>query len=120
MKKKKVTKAKPKTKKVVKAKKPVLTQEQKEFAKIKRFIEKRFPGARTVGRVIDGKLYFQVVDGNGISVVDPELRIPFAKSVRDAWNTAKYGAWFQNMIRKSNNAFSDEKIYKKLARESGE
>ena len=116
------TKAKKPAKKVksVKVKKPALTPEQKEFAKIKRFIEKRFPGAHTVGRIIDGKLYFQVVDGNGISVVDPELRIPFSSSVRDAWNTAKYGAWFQNMIRKSNNAFSDEKIYKKLAKESGE
>lgn len=121
---KKVTKTKAnkpaKKVKSVKVKKPVLTPEQKEFAKLKRFIEKRFPGARTVARMISGKLYFQVVDGNGISVVDPELRIPFSKSVREAWTTAKYGAWFQNMIRKSNNAFSDEKIYKKLAKESGE
>ena len=118
--KKKVTKVKPKTKKVVKARKPVLTKEQKEFAKLKRFIEKRFPGARTVARMVNEKICFQVVDGNVLSVVDPELRIPFATTVRGAWNTAKYGAWFQNMIRKSNNAFSDEKIYKKLARESGE
>jgi hypothetical protein len=99
--------------------KTILTPEQKEFAKVKRFIEKRFPGARTVARIIEGQTLFQVVDGNGVSVVDPELRIPFDRTVRGAWNTAKYGAWFQNMIRKSNNAFSDEKIYKKIAKESG-
>jgi len=98
----------------------VQTPEQKEFAKVKRFIDKRFPGAHTVARNINSQLYFQVVDGNGISVVDPELRIPFSKTVRGAWNTAKYGAWFQNMIRKSNAAFNEEKIYKKLARENGD
>jgi hypothetical protein len=103
-----------------KSKKIQLTPEQKEFAKVKRFIEKRFPGAHTVARMISGDLKFQVVDANGISVVDPELRIPLSNTVRGAWNTAKYGAWFQNMIRKSNNAFSDEKIYKKMAKESGE
>jgi hypothetical protein len=100
--------------------KPKLSPEQKEFAKVKRFIEKRFPGARTVARVIDKETFFQVVDGDGLSIVDPELRIPFAKTVRGAWNLAKYGAWFQNMIRKSNNAFSDEKICKKISKESGE
>ena len=100
--------------------KVILTPKQKEFAKVKRFIEKRFPGAHTVARVIDGDLRFQVVDANGITVVDPELRIPLSRTVRGAWNTAKYGAWFQNMIRKSNNAFSDEKIYKKIAKESGD
>lgn len=104
----------------MKKKKAVITPEQKEFAKVRRFIEKRFPGAHTVARVIDGKMYFQVVDGDGITVVDPELRIPFSSTVRGAWNTAKYGAWFQNMIRKSNMAFNEEKIYKKLAKECGE
>jgi hypothetical protein len=95
-----------------------VTPAQKEFQKIKRFVVKRFPGARTVAREINGQVFYQVVDGQGISVVDPELRIPLDKSVKAAWNTAKYGAWFQNMIRKSNNAFSDEKIYNKLAKES--
>jgi len=100
--------------------KVVLTPEQKEFQKVKRFIQKRFPGAHTVGRVLDGKTFYQVVDGNGISVVDPELRLPYSSSVRGAWNIAKYGAWFSNMIRKSNNAFSEEKALKKMAKEAGE
>ena len=100
--------------------KVIIPAEQKEFIKVKRFIQKRFPGARTVGRDIDGKRYFQIVDGNGMSVVDPELRIPFSTTVRGAWNTAKYGAWFQNMIRKSNNAFSEERALKKMAKEAGE
>jgi hypothetical protein len=99
--------------------KVIQTPEQKGFAKVKRFVQKRFPGAHTVARKISGEILFQVVDGNGISIVDPELRIPLDRTVIGAWNTAKYGAWFQNMIRKSNNAFSDEKIYKKLVKESG-
>lgn len=100
--------------------KVIMTPEQKEFQKIKRFVMKRFPGAHTVAREINGETFYQVVDGSGLSVVDPELRIPLDRSVRAAWNTAKYGAWFQNMIRKSNSAFSDEKIYKKWAKESKE
>lgn len=97
-----------------------MTPEEKEFAKVKRFIEKRFPGARTVARIINGETLFQVVDGDGIAIVDPELMIPYDRTVRGAWNTAKYGAWFQNMIRKSNNAFSDEKIFKKITKENKE
>lgn len=46
--------------------------------------------------------------------------IPLAKSVRKAWDDAKYSIWFTNMIRKSNAAFNEEKIFKKLAKESGE
>jgi hypothetical protein len=43
--------------------------------------------------------------------------LPPASTVREAWTQAKYAAWFTNMIRKSNAAFSDEKIYKKMAKE---
>lgn len=98
----------------------VLTPEQREFQKVKRFVQKRFPGAHTICRERDGQMIYEVLDGNGYVVVDPELMIPAAKTVRKAWDNAKYCAWFSNMIRKSNNAFSDEKMYKKLARESGE
>ena len=103
-----------------KATKPQLTPDQKEFAKLKRFIEKRFPGAHTVARKVGEKTAYQVVDANGFAVVDPTLFLPPTYTVRRAWEQAKYGAWFSNMIRKSNNAFSDEKIYKKLAKEAGE
>jgi hypothetical protein len=102
-----------------KSKKIELTPQQKEFAKVKRFILKRFPGARTEGRTINGVMCFTVVDGNGRSIVDPTLFLPPAKTVVKAWEQAKYACWFSNMIRKSNNAFSDEKIFKKLAKESG-
>jgi hypothetical protein len=98
-------------------KKVVLSPEQKEFAKMKRFIEKRFPGAHTIK---NSSGYYVVVDGDGYNVVDPELMLPPARTVREAWKQAKYGHWFSNMIRKSNNAFSDEKIYKKLAKDAGE
>lgn len=98
--------------------KVIITSEQKEFLKIKRFVQKKFPGAYVIAR--HNGTRFQIVDENGFSVIDPELRIPLAKTVRQAWEYAKYGAWFGNMIRKSNAAFSDEKIYKKLAKEHGD
>ena len=90
------------------------TLERKEFEKVKRFVQKRFPGAHTIMRT-NGS--FAVVDGNGYSIVKQELMLPPALTVREAWTQAKYAAWFSNMIRKSNAAFSDEKIYKKMARE---
>lgn len=102
------------------SKKVELTPEQKEFQKVKRFVEKRFPGARTVAKVVGDQMHFQVVDGAGFAVVDPELMIRPATSVRQAWADAKYCAWFSNMIRKSNMAFNEEKMFKKLAKEAGE
>jgi len=92
----------------------MITLEQKEFQKVKRFVQKRFPGAYTIMRS-NGS--YAVVDGNGYSIVSTELMLPPASTVREAWNQAKYAAWFSNMIRKSNAAFSDEKIYKKMAKE---
>lgn len=100
--------------------KVILTPEQKEFQKMKRFVQKRFPGAYTHAKDNNGEIIYEVLDGFGHVVVDPELMIPPAKTVRKAWENAKYCAWFTNMIRKSNNAFSDEKMYKKMARESGD
>lgn len=102
------------------SKKIPVSAEQKEFLKVKRFVMKRFPGAHTVAKVVGDKTYYQVVDSQGFAVVDPELMIPPATSVRKAWRDAKYAAWFSNMIRKSNMAFNEEKMWKKLAKESGE
>jgi hypothetical protein len=90
-----------------------LPLEQREFLKVKRFIQKRFPGAYTIQKT-DGS--YAVVDGNGKSLVDPELMLPPAKTVRKAWEYAKYTNWFTNMIRKSNNAFDDNKIYDKMSK----
>lgn len=105
----------------IKNKKVELSPKQKEFQKIKKFVMKRFPGAHTVAVPTCGnQLLYQVVDANNRAVVSPELMIPLGKTVTQAWTNAKYGAWFSNMIRKSNNAFSEEKMYKKLARENKE
>ena len=81
---------------------------KREFAKLKRFIQKRHPGAYTIRRV-DGS--YAVVDGYGISIVDPNLYLPPAHTVRKAWEYAKYTNWFQGMIRKSANAFDETKVY---------
>ena len=91
-----------------------ITPQQKEFLKVKRFIQKRFPGAKTIVRP-DGS--YGVVDQHGISIIDLELMLPPTHTIREAWYQAKYAAWFTNMIRKSNAAFSDEKIFKSFARE---
>lgn len=94
-------------------KKSKMSPQQKEFQKVKRFIQKRFPGAYTIQRT-DGS--YAVVAANGKSIVDPELMLPPAKTVRKAWEYAKYTNWFQNMIRKSSNAFDDTKIYDKMSK----
>lgn len=105
----------------IKNKKVELSPKQKEFQKVKKFVIKRFPGAHTVAVPTCGnQLLYQVVDANNKAVVSPELMIPLGKTVTQAWTNAKYGAWFSNMIRKSNNAFSEEKMWKKLARENKE
>jgi len=100
--------------------KVILTPKQKEFAKVKRFVERRFPGAHTVARTMNDKIKYQVVSGGGYAITNEELMIPLATSVRQAWEYAKYSAWFTNMIKKSNAAFSDEKIYRKLVKESSD
>ncbi len=105
----------------MKKQKVILTPKQKEFAKVKRFVMKRFPGAHTVAKTtIEGSKKYVVVDDSGFAIVNGDLLIPLAKSVRKAWDDAKYSIWFTNMIRKSNAAFNEEKIFKKLAKESGE
>lgn len=100
--------------------KPSLTPEQKEFEKLKRFVNKRHPGAHVVGRMLDGQIVYDVVDGRGYAVVDQDLLLPAATAVRQAWEQAKYCSWFTNMIRKSNTAFDEDRMYKKLAKERGE
>ena len=84
---------------------------------MKRYIAKRFPGARPA---MNSAGHYSVVHGEDAdSVVPAELLYPPARTVREAWQQAKSVAWFVNMIRKSNNAFSDDKIFKKLAKERG-
>jgi len=93
-----------------------LTEKQKEFQKLKRFVTKRVPGAHTI---LDSNDSYVVVDQAGEDVVKSWLLLPPARSVRQAWEQAKYGLWYQKMIAKSNAAFNEEKIYKKLVKESG-
>lgn len=97
-------------------KKKKLTEKEKEFQKLKRFVIKRAPGARTI---MESDNTFALVDDQGEYVVGNNLMLPPAKSVRQAWEQAKYALWFTNMIRKSNAAFNEDKIYKKMAKERG-
>lgn len=106
--------------KLAKLREKECSESRREFLKVKRFVEKRFPGAHTMAKETGGKTHYSVVSASGYSVMDPELNIPPAKTVRQAWDNAKYAIWFGNMIRKSNAAFSEEAILKRLAKESGE
>jgi len=96
--------------------KKILTDKQKEFQKVKRYIVKRVPGAHTF---VDGNGTIQVVDANREPIIPRELMLPPAGSVREAWEQTKYAMWYSNMINKSNAAFSEEKMFKKLAKETG-
>lgn len=97
-------------------KKKKLTPNQKEFQKLKRFVQKRAPGARTI-KESDGS--FALIDEQGEYVISTSLMLPPARSVRQAWEQAKYALWYSNMIKKSNAAFSEEKIWKKLIKDRG-
>lgn len=94
-----------------------LSARQKEFLKIKKFVMKRAPNARTIKKP-DGS--YVVVDGNGGAVQNAELFLPKAATVRKAWEQAKYSLWFSNMIAKSNAAFNEEKMFKQIRKEHGD
>lgn len=94
----------------------ILTPKQKEFQKLKRFVTKRVPNAHTY---LDSQGHYFVVDAHRENVVPGSLMLPPAKSVREAWEQAKYAMWYTNMINKSNAAFSEEKLFKKLMKETG-
>lgn len=104
----------------MKKQKKTLDVDQKRFLKVKRFVQKHFPGSKTIARVSNNEQRYVIVSEEGYAITNSELMIPPASSVRKAWEDAKYSIWFTNMIRKSNAAFCEEKIFKKLAKESGE
>lgn len=97
----------------------ILTLKQKQFAKLKRFVVKRAPGAHVEARQVGSQYWYSIIDGDGNPVVDPDLLIPPATTVRQAWEQAKYCTWFSNMICKSNAAFCEEKIFRALIKERG-
>ena len=88
-------------------------RQKQSFKRVKRYISKRYPGAHTA-MMNDGS--FKVLDGEGISVINEELMLPPTHTVLDAWDAAKYSIWFSNMIARSNRAFSDDKILRKLTK----
>lgn len=86
---------------------------EKEYLANKKKVLKMFPGSR----VMKVGEHFEIVNANGYAVrPNPELNLPKAKSVRQAWMIAAYGLWFDNMIQKSNAAFSEEKIWRQMVK----
>lgn len=82
-----------------------------EYLGNRRKVLKMFPGSR----VMKVGEHYEIVNANGYPVrPNPELNLPKAESVRQAWMIAAYGLWFDNMIQKSNAAFSEEKIWRQM------
>ena len=86
---------------------------EKEYLANRKKVLKKFPGSR----VMKVGEHFEIVNANGYAIrPNPELNLPKAKSVRQAWLIASYGLWFDNMIQKSNAAFSEEKIWRQMVK----
>lgn len=86
---------------------------EKEYLANKKKVLKKYPGAKIM-KVGD---FFEIVTETGYAVrPDPELHLPRARNVREAWLIASYGLWFDNMIKKSNAAFTEEKIWKQMVK----
>ena len=83
----------------------------KELLKHKKKVQKAFPDAH-VRLMPDGN--YEICTGNGYPIRKPELFMPENKTVREAWERAAYAIWFDGMVSKSFNAFSDEKMFKKF------
>lgn len=86
---------------------------KRDYLANKKKVLKKFPNAKVFKR---GD-FFELVDSNGFAIrPDPELMLPAATSVQMLWNTAAYGIWFDSMIKKSNAAFTEEKIWKQMTK----
>lgn len=87
-----------------------ITQD-KNFLKLKKKVLKAYPGAHV--RMMPNGTY-EICTANGYPIRKPELYLPENKTVREAWERTAYAIWFDGMVTKSFNAFSDEKMYKKF------
>lgn len=90
------------------------------FAKLKAAVLRKFPDARTqCTETPEGYKTFLVVYGpNDKAIVDPQLMIPPAQSVLQAWQIAKQSIGYRKLLT-NNSAEQDDKIYSKLAKQSG-
>lgn len=82
----------------------------KDLLKAKRSVLKQYPGAHI--RLISDS--YEVCDKSGFPIRRPDLFLPKFRSPREAWTIISQTIWFDKMIAKSNKAFSDDKIWKKL------
>jgi hypothetical protein len=86
-------------------------KQDKDFLKLKKKVLKAYPGAH-VRMMPDG--YYEICTANGYPIRKPELYLPENKTVREAWERASYAIWFDGMVTKSFNAFSDERMARKF------
>jgi hypothetical protein len=103
------------------AKKPVKPAVQnpslRAFNLVKKYVLKQYPNAKTIAKIDGPSLVYTVVDSRGKTIIDPQLLLPPARTVKKAWENAKYSIWFLNKLQKS-RIQDEQKIYKTLAKEA--
>lgn len=87
---------------------------KEDFSKIKKRVQKKYPGAHTMFDS-ESKSY-HIVDNQGNRILTEEYYLPPATSVRKAWEYIDHITFFEKAIVKSFNAFSDEKLNTTVAK----
>lgn len=89
----------------------------KYLNKIKKKVLRTYPGAKCF-KMLDGT--YEICSARGYPIRNPGLFLPKNTTVLEAWERAAYSIWFSGMVVKSFNAFSDEKMVKRVIKEIGE
>lgn len=98
------------------AKTPTIDPALRAFTLVKKYVLKHRPNAKTIAKIDGPSLVYTVVDSRGKTIIDPQLFLPPARTVKKAWENAKYSIWFLNKLQKT-RIQDEQKIYKSLAKE---
>lgn len=80
----------------------------RDFGTVKKKVIKRYPNAKTM--YDDNEKSYHIVDKYSNRILTEEYYMPPATTVRKAWEQIERILFVENMMEKSFNAFSDEKM----------
>lgn len=80
----------------------------RDFGTIKKKVIKHYPGAKTM--YDEKEKSYHIIDKYGNRILTEEYYMPTATTVRKAWEQIERILFVENMMEKSFNAFSDEKL----------
>lgn len=80
----------------------------RDFGTVKKKVLKHYPNARTI--YDEKEKSYHIVDKHGNRILTEEYYMPTADTVRKAWEQIERILFVENMMEKSFNAFSDEKL----------